>query len=107
MYLLAKKSLFQTLATSELAKLDIEQTNPDEIKQAFCRDMARVTRSYEVSVFTKFSQLSQFFCEISKNTVRKNIILLLFERCLVKSIESLDHYWKVDFTKFFSKNTGL
>ena len=72
MYLLAKKSLFQTLATSELAKLDIEQTNPNEIKQAFCRDMARVTRSYEVSVFTKVSQLSQFFCEISQVTDRKN-----------------------------------
>ena len=62
-------SSFQTLATSELAKLDIEQTNPDQIKQAFCRDMARVTRSYEVRksfLSRKFFHRAHYFCEISK-----------------------------------------
>jgi len=37
----------ETLATSELTKLDPNETTTDEIRQAFCRDIARVARSYE------------------------------------------------------------
>jgi len=37
----------ETLESSELTKLDPNNTSPDEIKQTFCKDMARVTRSYE------------------------------------------------------------
>ena len=40
----------ETLASSELTKLDPNNTSEVEIKQAFCRDMARVTRSYEVNI---------------------------------------------------------
>ena len=44
------KSFFpiQTLSSSELSKLDPNETSTDEIRQAFCRDIARVARSYEV-----------------------------------------------------------
>merc|ERR1719228_2363705 len=37
----------ETLSSSELTKLDPNETSTDEIRQAFCRDIARVARSYE------------------------------------------------------------
>jgi hypothetical protein len=37
----------ETLATSELASLDINKTSSEDIRHAFCRDIARVARSYE------------------------------------------------------------
>jgi hypothetical protein len=45
--------LFQTLATSELASLDINKTSSEDIRHAFCRDIARVARSYEVKIKKK------------------------------------------------------
>ena len=41
---------FQTLANSELAQLNPNTTTETEIKQAFCRDFAKVQRSYEVNI---------------------------------------------------------
>jgi len=37
----------ETLSSSELSKLNPNETSPDEIRGAFCRDVARVSRSYE------------------------------------------------------------
>lgn len=37
----------ETLATSELGGINPNETNPEDLRQAFCRDMARVARSYE------------------------------------------------------------
>lgn len=37
----------ETLASSELSSLDPNATKPEDMRQAFCRDMARVARSYE------------------------------------------------------------
>ena len=37
----------ETLATSELAELNPNTTSKDDMRKAFCRDVARVARSYE------------------------------------------------------------
>jgi len=37
----------ETLATSELSALNPNKTSEEDLKKAFCRDMARVARSYE------------------------------------------------------------
>jgi len=37
----------ETLSSSELSKLNPNETSPEEIRGAFCRDVARVSRSYE------------------------------------------------------------
>ena len=44
----------QTLSSSELSKLNPNETTPDEIRGAFCRDVARVSRSYEVTIDLSF-----------------------------------------------------
>ena len=38
----------ETLANSELATMNPNTTDKDDMRRAFCRDVARVARSYEV-----------------------------------------------------------
>ena len=42
---------FKTLENSELVKLDPNTTTKEDMKQAFCRDFAKVQRYYEVNLF--------------------------------------------------------
>ena len=42
---------FKTLENSELVKLNPNTTSENDMKQAFCRDFAKVQRYYEVNLF--------------------------------------------------------
>ena len=63
------------MSSSELSKLNPNETTPDEIRGAFCRDVARVSRSYEVTIDLSFrcTQYWSYGC----TTVQQKVITSL------------------------------